>query len=190
MSCAPSGFFFIRLSRQSLAHPKNYFSFDCSVSISRTFKNFKLFFGFFFQSMVTLVSRTPLGFFLIRLLRQYLGHFQKSFSFEGYVSISHTSRIHLSLIVALVSRAPSGFIFIQLLRQCPAHLQDSFSFDCYVNILRTFQVLFHSIVALVSWELLGFSFIRLLLQCIAHLQDSFSSYCYVSIPRACRILFH
>ena len=62
---------------------------DCCVSVSRTFR-------IHFHSIVTLVSSTPLGFFLIRLLRQYLGHFQKSFSFEGYVSISHTSRIHLS----------------------------------------------------------------------------------------------
>lgn len=173
MSCAPSGFFFIRLSRQSLAHPKNYFSFDCSVSISRTFKNFKLFFGFFFQSMVTLVSRTPLGFFLIRLLRQYLGHFQKSFSFEGYVSISHTSRIHLSLIVA-----------------CLAHLQDSFSFNCYVSVQHTFRILSHSIVTLISCALFRFFFIRLQHQYRGNFQDSLSFDCYFSVLRTFRIHFH
>ena len=130
-----------------------------------------------------LVSREILGFLFIRVLRQYLAHFQSSSSSDCYPSVSRTLRIPFH---------PLGtFVFHALL--C------SFSSECFVGILRPFTVLLHPSVKLVSralvgflfipvlryyLALLGFFFIRVLSLYLAHLLDSFSSECYVIISRA------
>ena len=124
--------------------------------------------------MVSLVSRTLLGFIFIQLLRQYLLHFLDFFSINGYVSIQDTFRILLDSTVTLLSWALSKIFFIRRVRQYLAHFQDS-SF---------------LIVALVSRAPSGFIFIQLLRQCPAHLQDSFSFDCYVSILGTFKNLFH
>lgn len=124
--------------------------------------------------MVSLESRTLLGFIFIQLLHQYLLHFLDFFSIDGYVSIQDTFRILLDSIVTLVSWALSKIFFIRRVRQYLAHFQDS-SF---------------LIVALVSRAPSGLIFIQLLRQCPAHLQDSFSFDCYVNILRTFWVLFH
>lgn len=88
--------------------------------------------------------------FFIRLLLWYIAHCNGYFSFDGYVSILLTLRIHIYSIVSWVSCTHYGFLFIRLLRLYLAHLKDSFSFNCYVSILHTLRILCHSIVTLVS----------------------------------------
>ena len=104
--------------------------------------------------------------FFIRLLRWYIAHCKGYFSFDGYVSILLTLRIHIYSIVSWVSCTHYGFLFIRLLRLYLVHLKDSFSFNCYVSylvhlkdsfsfncygsILHTLRILCHSIVTLVS----------------------------------------
>ena len=136
--------------------------------------------------MVSLESRTLLGFIFIQLLHQYLLHFLDFFSIDGYVSIQDTFRILLDSIVTLVSWALSktkgtlvsrtllGFIFL----------------DCCVSVSRTFRIHFHSIVTLVSSTPLGFFLIRLLRQCLGNFQDSLSFDCYFSVLHTFRIHFH
>ena len=68
------------------------------------------------------------------MLHKYLTHFEDSFSFECYVSISRTFGFSFHPLVTLVFHA----------------LLSSFSFDCYVSISRTLRVLFHPSVTLVS----------------------------------------
>ena len=146
------------------------------------------FFRILFHWIVTLVSRALLGFCFIRLLHQYLAHFQDSLSLDCYVSILRSFRILVHWIVTLVSRRLLGFSFFGLFRQYLAHFQDSlfldccvsilrtfrtlFFLDCYVSISRTFRILFFLFVSLVSRTVLEFSYILLLRLYLVHFQDS------------------
>ena len=86
-------------------------SSDCYVSVSRLFR-------IPFQPSVTLVSRALSGFLFIRVLRQYLVHFQDFCSSDCYISVSNTLEFSLFncsvciWIVMLASRALLEISFI------------------------------------------------------------------------------
>ena len=96
ISLALSGISFNRLLRQYPTHSKKSLSIECSISTSRSPRNF-------FQSIVTSVPLALQEISFNRLLRQYLSLSKEFLSIDCFVSIPCTHRSLFQSIVTSVS---------------------------------------------------------------------------------------
>ena len=149
--------------------------FHCYVGISRTL-------GFFWCSIVTLVSRSRLVFLGVPLLCWYLAHAWFFLVFHCYVGISRTLGFSWCFTVMLVSRARLVFFGIPLCWYL-AHAWFFLVFHCYVGISRMLVFFGCSIVMLVSRARLVFFGFPLLCWYLAHTWFFLVFHCYVGISR-------